>query len=89
MGEWFNYEPLADPTRPPSHLVSPWTLLEWQAGDSFDLAGLACSLLLGVGYEAYVAVGYAPKQASSAGEHGGHWAAGLQRRLQLSPGCTA
>lgn len=34
-----------------------------QAGDSFDLATLACSLLLGAGYSAWVVVGYVPKQA--------------------------
>ena len=35
--------------------------MEWQAGDCFDLAIVLCSLLLGVGYDAYVCVGYAPK----------------------------
>eukprot|EP00962_Isochrysis_galbana_P012214 scaffold3451_cov116-Isochrysis_galbana.AAC.6 len=33
----------------------------WQAGDCFDCAQLLCSLLLGVGYDAYVVSGYAPK----------------------------
>lgn len=32
-----------------------------QRGDSFDLATLLCSLLLGAGFDAYVAVGYAPR----------------------------
>jgi hypothetical protein len=36
-----------------------------QAGDSFDLATLECSLLLGAGYNACVAVGYAPKHIAS------------------------
>lgn len=31
-----------------------------QAGDSFDLAVALTSLLIGVGYNAYVVVGYAP-----------------------------
>ena len=31
----------------------------WQAGDCFDMAQLLCSLLLGVGYDAYVVSGYA------------------------------
>ena len=35
-----------------------------QAGDSFDLAGLACSLLLGAGYSASVVVGYVPKEVA-------------------------
>jgi len=33
----------------------------WQAGDCFDVAQLLCSLLIGVGYDAYVVSGYAPK----------------------------
>ena len=32
-----------------------------QAGDCFDMAQLLCSLLLGVGYDAYVVSGYAPR----------------------------
>lgn len=32
----------------------------WQAGDSFDVATVLCSLLIGAGYDAYVAMGYAP-----------------------------
>lgn len=43
-----------------------------QAGDSFDLATLACSLLLGAGYSAYVVVGYASKQVRP-GPRGGAW----------------
>ena len=35
-----------------------------QAGDSFDLATLACSLLAGTGYNAYVAVGYVSRQVA-------------------------
>lgn len=38
-----------------------------QAGDSLDLATLACSLLLGAGYSAYVVVGHTSKQARPAG----------------------
>jgi hypothetical protein len=32
VSEFFTYEPLEDPCRPPIHLVSPWSLLEWQVG---------------------------------------------------------
>jgi len=32
-----------------------------QAGDTFDMSVILCSLLLGVGYNAYVVVGYAPQ----------------------------
>lgn len=36
-------------------------LLLSQAGDTFDMSAILCSLLLGVGYNAYVVVGYAPQ----------------------------
>jgi hypothetical protein len=55
------YEPLEPPTEPPTILPSPHQSLEWHVGDSFDLAILLCSLLLGNGYDAYVVYGYAPK----------------------------
>ena len=40
-------------------MPSPTSVLRWQAGDCFDMSILLCSLLLGVGYDAYVVVGYA------------------------------
>ncbi|OQR93206.1 hypothetical protein THRCLA_22330 [Thraustotheca clavata] len=55
------YEPLGDPCRPPKCLPSPSAVLEWQAGDSFDIANLLVSFLVGNGYDAYVVNGYAPK----------------------------
>lgn len=30
VAEFFTYEPLEDLCQPPAHLVSPWSLLEWQ-----------------------------------------------------------
>ena len=35
-------------------------MLGWQAGDSFDMAVVLASLLLGAGYNAFVVMGYAP-----------------------------
>ena len=32
-----------------------------QAGDSFDLSTVLCSLLIGAGFDAYVVAGYAPQ----------------------------
>ncbi|OQR89593.1 hypothetical protein ACHHYP_06188 [Achlya hypogyna] len=55
------YEPLADPCKPPTCLPSPSAVLGWQTGDSFDLANLLVSFLIGSGYDAYVVNGYAPK----------------------------
>ena len=48
---------------PPESIPSPYTVLgTWKAGDSFDLSMALCSLLIGVGYDAYVCMGYAPKE---------------------------
>lgn len=55
------YEPLDPPAEAPAYLPSPGQTLAWHTGDSFDMATLLCSLLLGNGYDAYVVHGYAPK----------------------------
>ncbi|KAH9109504.1 hypothetical protein AeMF1_015421 [Aphanomyces euteiches] len=55
------YEPLADPCAPPACLPSPTAVLAWQTGDSFDMATLLVSFLVGAGYDAYVVHGIAPK----------------------------
>ncbi|KAF0720696.1 Aste57867_121 [Aphanomyces stellatus] len=55
------YEPLADPCAPPACLPSPTAVVAWQAGDSFDMATLLVSFLVGAGYDAYVVHGIAPK----------------------------
>lgn len=34
------YEPLENPLHPPEHLLSPQSVLSFQAGDSFDMATL-------------------------------------------------
>jgi hypothetical protein len=41
------------------------SVLNWQAGDSFDISNVLCSLLIGVGYDAYVVAGYAPKSVTT------------------------
>eukprot|EP00884_Botryococcus_braunii_P015697 jgi/Botrbrau1/2810/Bobra.0125s0021.1 len=61
VANFFAYEQLQTPSEPPAHLPSPASVLSWQRGDSFDLANLLCSILLGAGFDAYVAVGYAPR----------------------------
>ncbi|RHZ38872.1 hypothetical protein DYB26_014789, partial [Aphanomyces astaci] len=48
------YEPLVDPCAPPACLPSPSAVLAWQAGDSFDMANVLASFLIGAGYDAYV-----------------------------------
>ncbi|RHY53135.1 hypothetical protein DYB30_009986 [Aphanomyces astaci] len=51
------YEPLVDPCAPPACLPSPSAVLAWQAGDSFDMANVLASFLIGAGYDAYVVHG--------------------------------
>ncbi len=55
------YEPLQPATEYPSHLFSPTQTLSSYTGDSFDIATLMCSFLLGANYDAFVVCGYAPK----------------------------
>ena len=55
------YEPLQPATEHPSYLFSPTQTLASYTGDSFDIATLMCSFLLGANYDAFVVCGYAPK----------------------------
>ena len=59
VADFMSYEPLELATSLPQHMPSPSACISWQAGDCFDLAHLLASLLLGVGYDAYVVSGYA------------------------------
>eukprot|EP00928_Gymnodinium_smaydae_P062961 TRINITY_DN4667_c0_g4_i1.p1 TRINITY_DN4667_c0_g4~~TRINITY_DN4667_c0_g4_i1.p1 ORF type:complete len:871 (-),score=206.57 TRINITY_DN4667_c0_g4_i1:166-2709(-) len=61
MADFFNYEELNPPHRYPTVIPAPNSVLKWQAGDSFDLSIAVCSLLLGVGYDAYCVSGFAPR----------------------------
>ena len=48
----------------PESLVSPTLVLSHQRGNCFDYAVLLCSLLVGVGYDAYCVCGYATQEVS-------------------------
>ena len=48
----------------PKELTSPTLVLERQEGSSFDMACVLCSLLLGVGYDAYCVCGYAVREVT-------------------------
>ncbi|GMH37248.1 hypothetical protein BSKO_05121 [Bryopsis sp. KO-2023] len=61
VADFLHYEPLENPLHPPEYLASPMSVLGWQAGDCFDIAATLCSLLIGVGFDAYVVVGYGPR----------------------------
>ena len=57
---FINYEPLDPPSDPPKYLFSPLQVLDSNTGDSYDMANLLTSFLLGSGYDAYMVSGYAP-----------------------------
>ena len=48
----------------PKELSSPTLILKCQEGNSFNQACLVCSLLLGVGYDAYCVCGYAVREVT-------------------------
>lgn len=61
MAGYILYEPLDPPIKPPRILFSPTETMKQHTGDSFDIAVLLCSLMIGAGYDAYVVCGYAPR----------------------------
>ena len=61
LASYILYEPLEPPSEPPKVLFSPTETLNSHTGDSFDIAMVLCSFLIGAGYDAYVVYGNAPK----------------------------
>lgn len=61
LANFFNYEELSPPDRYPPVIPAPASVLKWQAGDCFDLSVAVCSILVGVGYDAYCVSGFAPR----------------------------
>ena len=69
VSNYLEYEELAIPDQLPDRIPSPANVLdEWQTGDCFDFAIVLCSLLIGVGYKAYVVYGTAPKEITTRDE---------------------
>eukprot|EP00911_Craspedida_sp_UC1_P000207 UC1_evm1s157 len=54
VADYVAYRQLSNPLKPPETLASPTSVLWTQSGTAFDQAVLLCSLLEGVGYDAYV-----------------------------------
>lgn len=48
----------------PNRLISPDTLLKRRKGNSFEMATLLCSLLIGTGFSACVVSGYATREVT-------------------------
>ncbi|VDP88662.1 unnamed protein product [Echinostoma caproni] len=62
VADFLQFVPLVPSTELPKRLLSPSTVASIQKGTCFDYATLLCSLLLGVGYDAYVVSGYATRE---------------------------
>jgi len=61
VADFLNYEELKPANQYPKQIPSPASVLKWQMGDCFDFSILLCSMLIGVGYDAYCVSGFAPK----------------------------
>ncbi|CAD7971031.1 unnamed protein product [Amoebophrya sp. A120] len=61
VADRLNYEELIPVDKYPKVIPSPTTVLDWRAGDSFDFSIILCSMLIGVGYDAYCVSGFAPR----------------------------
>jgi hypothetical protein len=69
VANYLEYEELSVPDALPETIPSPANVLdEWQTGDCFDFAIVLASLLIGVGYNAYVVYGTAPKEITTKDE---------------------
>ncbi|KAA3679423.1 uncharacterized protein DEA37_0012095 [Paragonimus westermani] len=62
VADFLEFVPLVPSTELPKRLLSPATTVKIQKGTCFEYATLLCSLLLGVGYDAYVVSGYATRE---------------------------
>ncbi|KAL9897654.1 coiled-coil domain-containing protein lost boys [Glossina fuscipes fuscipes] len=59
VADFIIYEPLEDMMSFPTRLISPASLLRRRQGNSFEMATLLCSMLLGAGFQAFVVSGVA------------------------------
>ncbi|XP_008199980.1 dynein regulatory complex subunit 7 [Tribolium castaneum] len=59
VGNALRFEPFEIPTLIPNRFYSPHTTFVRKSGQPHELACVLCSLLIGLGYDAYVVFGYA------------------------------
>lgn len=64
VADFIEYEALEPPTAMPNRLISPDVLLKRRKGNSFEMATLLCSLLIGTGFSAFVVSGYATREVT-------------------------
>ncbi|XP_055615578.1 coiled-coil domain-containing protein lobo [Toxorhynchites rutilus septentrionalis] len=62
VADYIVYEPLKDQVNMPTRLLSPDTVLRRRKANSFELATLLCSYLIGNGFAACVVSGYATRE---------------------------
>ncbi|CAH8509457.1 unnamed protein product [Dicrocoelium dendriticum] len=62
VADFLEFVPLVPSTELPKRLLSPSTTVSIQKGTCFEYSVLLCSMLLGVGYDAYVVSGYATRE---------------------------
>lgn len=86
IANYVKYEPLPPPGQLPEVISSPSTTLKMQIGDCFDISILLCSLLLGVGYDAYVVVGYASREVCDNDQKEKEWPHAARLRLDTALG---
>lgn len=73
IANYVSYEPLDDPEMLPTRVVSPSTVLTWQVGNCVEMSLLLSSILIGTGYNAYVAIGYASKEVCDNDQSNNRW----------------
>ncbi|XP_070073327.1 coiled-coil domain-containing protein lobo [Drosophila takahashii] len=62
VADFIQYEPLEDPINLPNRLISPDTLLRRRKGNSYEMATLLVSMLIGAGHPALVVSGVAREE---------------------------
>ncbi len=65
IADFIEYEELIPPNQFPKYIPAPDNVLLWQIGDCFDISIVLCSLLIGVGYNAFVVYGKAPREITT------------------------
>ncbi|XP_034488171.1 coiled-coil domain-containing protein lobo [Drosophila innubila] len=69
VADFVQYEPMPDPINLPTRLISPDTLLRKRRGNSYEMATLLVSMLIGAGHPAMVVSGVARENTVQNDQH--------------------
>ncbi|EDW66467.2 coiled-coil domain-containing protein lobo isoform X1 [Drosophila virilis] len=69
VADFVQYEPMEDQTNLPTRLISPETLLRKRRGNSYEMATLLASMLIGAGHPAMVVSGVARQETVLNDQH--------------------